>query len=125
MVINWVIFFSLIFTLFSSIASAEESTKCDKNILSLCEGNYKSNDYVRFCTDISKLYLIDSCNKKNEEIRNNIRVIFEACEDDYGNYCVKSTDKKPKFGVACIKEYKKRVSFSCRQEIKELFEYVD
>ena len=113
------------FIVLSSNLAFGKDDKCDRNILSLCEGHFKSNHYVYFCSDISRLYLKNNCQNKDDVIRKDIRVMFEACENDFGEYCIRSKKRNPKEGVACIKEYKNKVSRSCKRKIKPLFEHLN
>jgi uncharacterized protein DUF4124 len=97
---------------------------CVRTLLSLCDGQYKSKEYLYFCTDLNKYYRIDNCTEPVDAVIGKTQAMFRACEKDYGEYCIQSTDRQPGEGVECLARHRTRISSQCLGRVEGLFRHI-
>ena len=109
-------------SLCNALTKADESKKsASKNFE---YGNYDEyKQYLYFCTDLNKNYLIDNCEEPVNQVIEKTQAMYKACEKDYGKKCVNSTDKHGKEGVECLVHNQKYISAQCLHLTKGLFRH--
>ena len=96
---------------------------CSRKQSFFCDGEHKSIEYLYFCEDINKFYLIDNCAEPVESVIEKTKAIYKACLSDYGKYCVRQTDRHNKEGVECIAHNQKYLSANCLRQTKSLYRH--
>ncbi|MES2502373.1 MAG: DUF4124 domain-containing protein [Pseudomonadota bacterium] len=106
-----------------NIKSKYKEGGCSRKLTFFCEGEHKSIEYLDFCIDINKYYLIDNCEEPLDLVIEKTQVIYKACENDYGKKCIRPTDRHYKEGVECLAHNQKHLSAECLHQTKSLFRH--
>jgi hypothetical protein len=97
---------------------------CVRTLISLCDGKYKSREFVYLCTDLNKYYRIENCSEPVDSVIGKTQEMFRACEKDYGDKCIQSKDRQPTEGVECLARHRTDLSSQCLNQIESLFRHV-
>lgn len=106
-----------------NIKSKYKEGGCSRKLSSLCDGGYRSGEYLYLCMDLNAHYLINNCDVPVDLAIENTQTMYKACENDYGKKCVRPTDRHGKEGVECLAHNQKYLSAQCLHQIKSLLRH--